>query len=151
MLILFSPAKPRTEQSSYEDLLGSDAMESGTTPKASSSKRRNETEVSSQKDPGHGGGEKVAKVASGGHTSGAGHTGEKAPMGVDGGGHLESGPKPDTILETHKVPESERQPLPTGGGMPAPPATSVQPEVSDTLLAALKSASIVDEHCALMG
>ena len=35
--------------------------------------------------------------------------------------------------------------------MPVPPATSVQPEVSDALLVALKSASIVDEHRALMG
>ena len=60
-------------------------------------------------------------------------------MGVDGGGHPESGPKPDTILETHKVPESHL------------PATSVQPGVPDTLLAALKGASIVDEHRALMG
>ena len=31
------------------------------------------------------------------------------------------------------------------------PATSVQPEVPDALLATLKSASIVDEHHALMG
>ena len=35
--------------------------------------------------------------------------------------------------------------------MLAPLATSVQPEVSDALLVALKSASIVDEHRALMG
>ena len=35
--------------------------------------------------------------------------------------------------------------------MPVPPATSVQPEVSDALLAALKRASIIDEHRALMG
>ena len=35
--------------------------------------------------------------------------------------------------------------------MPVPPATSVQPEVPDTLSAALKSTSIVDEHRALMG
>ena len=35
--------------------------------------------------------------------------------------------------------------------MPVPWATSVQPEVSDALLVALKSASIVDEHRALMG
>ena len=72
-------------------------------------------------------------------------------MGVDGRGHLESGPHPDTILETHKVPESDRRPLSAGGVMPAPPAASVQPEVPDTLLAALKGASIVDEHRALMG
>ena len=32
-----------------------------------------------------------------------------------------------------------------------PPATSVQPEVTGALLAAMKSASIVDEHRALMG
>ena len=35
--------------------------------------------------------------------------------------------------------------------MPVPPATSVQPEVPEALLAALKSASIVDEHRVLMG
>ena len=101
MYILFSPAKPRAEQSSSEDLLGSDAMGSGTLLEASFSKRRTETEVSSQKDPGHGGEEKVAKVASGGHTLGAGHTGEKALVGVDGGGHLKSGPKPDMIRDPY--------------------------------------------------
>ena len=35
--------------------------------------------------------------------------------------------------------------------MPVLPATSVQPEVLDSLLAALKGASIVDEYRALMG
>ena len=35
--------------------------------------------------------------------------------------------------------------------MPTPPAASIQPEVPDTLLDALKGASIVDEHRALMG
>ena len=35
--------------------------------------------------------------------------------------------------------------------MPVPSANSVQPEVPDALLAALKSASIIDEHRALMG
>ena len=35
--------------------------------------------------------------------------------------------------------------------MPVAPATSAQPEVPDTLSAALESASIVEEHCALMG
>ena len=35
--------------------------------------------------------------------------------------------------------------------MPIPPATSVHPEVSDALLVALRDASIVDEHRALMG
>ena len=70
-------------------------------------------------------------------------------MGADGGGHLEFGSQPDAVPDTD--PESSRQPLSAGGGMPVPPAISVQPEVSDALLVALKSASIVDEHRALMG
>ena len=67
-------------------------MESGTPPKAPSPKHVNDTEVLSQKDPGQGGGEKIVKAAPGGQTSGAGHMGEKAPMGVDGGGDLEFSP-----------------------------------------------------------
>ena len=90
-------------------------------------------------------------MAPGGQTSGAGHTGEKAPMDVDGGGYHEFGPRPDTIPETDTAPESGRQPPSAGGGAPVPPATSVQPEVLDTLLAALKSTSVIDEHRALMG
>ena len=39
----------------------------------------------------------------------------------------------------------------TRGGGPASPATSVQPEVQGGLSTTLKSASIVDEHRALMG
>ena len=77
--------------------------------------------------------------------------GEKIPMGVDGGSHLEFGPRPDAIPETNTAPESSRRPPSAGGGVPVPPAISVQPEVPDVLLAALKSASIVDEHRALMG
>ena len=49
------------------------------------------------------------------------------------------------------APESGGQPPKIEGGAPVPPATSAQPEVSDTLSAALKSASIVEEHRALMG
>ena len=126
-------------------------MESGTPPKAPSSKQVNNTEASSQKDPGQGGEEKTVKAAPGGQTSGAGHMGEKIPMGADGGGHLEFGSQPDAIPETNTAPESSRRPPSAGGGVPVPPATSVQPEVSDALLVALKSASIVDEHRALMG
>ena len=60
-------------------------------PKAPSSKLVNNTEASSQKDPGHGGEEKTMKAVPGGQTSWAGHMGEKIPMGADGGGHLEFG------------------------------------------------------------
>ena len=107
------------------------------------------TEASSQKDPGQGGEEKTVKAAPGSQTSGAEHMGEKIPMGADGGGHLEFGSQPGAVLETNTAPESGRRPLPAGGG--GIPATSVQPEVSDALLVALKSASIIDEHGALMG
>ena len=123
-------------------------MESGTPPKAPSSKQVHNTEASSQRDPGQGGEGKTVKAAPGGQTSGAGHMGEKIPMGADGGGHLEFGSQPGAVPETNTAPELGRRPLPAGGGIPA---TSVQPEVSDALLVALKSASIVDEHRALMG
>ena len=72
-------------------------------------------------------------------------------MGVVGGSHLEFGSQPDAIPKTNTAPESSRRPPSAGGVLPVPPAISVQPEVSDALLAALKSASIVDEHRALMG
>ena len=77
--------------------------------------------------------------------------GEKVPMGVDGGGHLEFSPQPYAIPETNTAPESSRRPPSAGGGVPVPPAISVQPEVPDVLLAVLKSASIIDEHRALTG
>ena len=76
--------------------------------------------------------------------------GEKAPMGVVGGSHLEFGPQPDAISETNMVPESGRRPPSARGGVPVPLATSVQPEVPDALLVALKGACVVDEHRALM-
>ena len=83
-------------------------MESGTPPKAPSPKYVNNTEVSSEKDPGQGGGEKIVKAVPGGQTLGAGDMGEKIPMGVDGGGHLEFGSQPDAIPETNAAPESSR-------------------------------------------
>ncbi len=72
-------------------------------------------------------------------------------MSVDGGGDLEFGPQPDTVPETFKAPESGRRPSSAGGGVPVLPSTSIQPEVQDSLSTALKIASIIDEHRALMG
>ena len=126
-------------------------MESGTPPKAPSSKQVHNTEASSQKDPGQGGEEKTVKAAPGSQTSGVEHMGKKIPMGVDGGSHLKFSSQPDAIPETNTAPESSRRPPSAGGGVPVPPAISIQPEVPDALLVALKSASIVDEHRALMG
>ena len=126
-------------------------MESGTPPKAPSSNQVHNTKALSQKDPGQGGKAETAKVAPGGQTAGAGHVGEKIPMGSDSGGDPEFGSPTDVIPETYTDPESRRQPPSAGGGVPVPPATSVNPEVSDALLVALRDASIVDEHRALMG
>ena len=72
-------------------------------------------------------------------------------MIVDGEGDLRFVPQPNTVLETFKAPGSGRQPPFTKGGEPGPPATSVQAELQGGLFTALKSASIIDEHCALMG
>ena len=66
--------------------------------------------------------------------------GAAAPLSVDGGGDLGFGPQPDTVPETFEAPGLDRQLPLTRGGDPAPPATSVQPEVQGSLLTALKSA-----------
>ena len=84
-------------------------------------------------------------------SSAAGLMGEKAPMGTGDGGRIPFGPQPDTIPETYTASESSERPSPKGGGVPVPPVTSVQPEAPDNLLEALRGASIVDEHRALMG
>ena len=72
-------------------------------------------------------------------------------MGTGDEGQVQFGPQPDTVPETYTAPESGEQPSLKGGGMPAPPVTSVQPEAPDNLLEALRGASIVDEHRILMG
>ena len=55
------------------------------------------------------------------------------------------------VPETFEAPGSGRQPPLMEGGEPAPPATSVQPELQGSLSTTLKSAFIIDEHRALMG
>ena len=77
------------------------------------------------------------KAVPGSQTSGAGDMGEKIPIGVDGGGHLEFGPRPDAIPETNTAPESSKRPPSARGGVPVPPVISVQPEAPDHLLEAL--------------
>ena len=67
------------------------------------------------------------------------------------GGHIQFGPLPNTIPETHSALESSEEPPPKGGGAPISPVTSVHPEAPDNLLEALRGASIVVEHRILMG
>ena len=72
-------------------------------------------------------------------------------MDAEGRGRPEFGPQAKTTPETNTARKLGQQPFSTEGGAPIPPVTSVHLEVSDTLLAALQSASIVEEHRTLMG
>ena len=80
-----------------------------------------------------------------------GHMGEQIPMETGDGGHIQLGPQPNTILETYTAPESGKQPPSKEEGTPIPLVTSVHLEALNTLLEALQSASIVEEHRTLMG
>ena len=72
-------------------------------------------------------------------------------METDGGGLDQSGPQPNAILETHMAPESGEQPPLKEEGASAPTVTSTDPEAPNALVEALRRASIVEEHCTLMG
>ena len=126
-------------------------MASGSPPKAPPPELVINTKVSSQRDSVQGGAEKIMKAGPGGQTLRARDMGEKIPIGVAGRDHLEFGPQPDIVSETNMAPELSSRPSSGGEGIPVPPATFSQPEAPGALLAALKSASIIDEHCALMG
>ena len=72
-------------------------------------------------------------------------------MDTDGGSHIQTGPQPNIVPETHAAPEPGQPPLSKGDGAPIPPVASVYPEAPDSLLEALQGASIVEEHHTLMG
>ena len=93
----------------------------------------------------------AAKVAPEGETSAAGNMGEPTPMETGDGGHAQFGPQPNIIPETHTAPESGEQPPSKEGDAPIPPVTSTNTEAPDTLVEALQSATIMEEHHTLMG
>ena len=108
------------------------------------------TEVLSQRTlPGQGEVREAAKTAPKGDTSAAGNMGEPTPMETEDRGHVQFGPQPNVISETHIVPEPNEQP-PSKEGAPTPPATFVNAEAPDTLVRAIQSATIVEEHRTLM-
>ena len=72
-------------------------------------------------------------------------------METDDGGPDQSGPQPNTILETHVAPESSEQPPSKKGRAPTLTATSANPEALNPLMDALQRASVVEEHRTLMG
>ena len=72
-------------------------------------------------------------------------------METSDGGHIQLRTQPNTIPETYTAPESGKKPPSKEGDAPIPPVTSLHPEAPDTLLEALQSTSIVEEHRILMG
>ena len=100
--------------------------------------------------PAQGEAQEAVTVAPEDDTSAAGHMGEQIPMETGDGGHLQFGPQPNTILESYTARESGRQPPLKEGGAPIQPVTSVHLEAPDTLLEAMQSASIFEEHRTLM-
>ena len=132
--------------------MDSKAMASESSPAAHSPTAKGDDEVLSQRTfPGQGEVQEAVRVAPEGDTSAAGHMGEQIPMETGDVGHVQFGPQPDTVPETYTAPESGKQPPSLEGGVPIPLVTSFQPDSLDTLLEALRSASIVEEHCTLMG
>ena len=125
--------------------------DSGTIPAASSPRAMDDTELFSRRIPGQGKTQEAIRAASEGATPATGHMGEQIPMETGDGGHMQFGPQPNTVPETYMAPESGEQPPSSEGGVPILPVIYVQPEALDTLLEALRSASIVEEHRTLMG
>ena len=127
-------------------------MDSGSLPAASSPKAMDDAKVLSRRTcPGQGETQEAVQVVSEGDTSAARHMEEQIPLETGDGGHIQFGPQPNTVPEAHTAPESGKQPPSKEEGAPIPPVTSVHPEALDTLLEALRSASIVEEHRTLMG
>jgi hypothetical protein len=151
--MIFSPAHDLPQQSlSSGNSLAPDMMESESPPRASPPHATDNTEVLSQRtSPGQGEVRKAAETAPEGNASAAGNMGGVIPMETDGGGPNQSGPQPNTAPETHTAPGLSEQPPSKEGGVPTPPASSINPEAPDTLREALRRASVADEHRALMG
>ena len=102
-------------------------MERESPPPASSPTAADNTKVLSRRTrPGQGEVQEAAK-----------NMGEPTPMETGDGGHVQFGPQPNVILETHTVLESEEQPSLREGGVPTILVTSVNAEATATLVTAL--------------
>ena len=112
-------------------------MDSGSLPAASSPKVMDDTDVLSRRTPGQGKMQEAVRAVPEGEISAVGHMGERIPMETGDGCHIQFGPQPNTIPETHTAPESCKQPPSKEGGAPIPLVTSVHPEAPDNLLKVL--------------
>ena len=80
-------------------------------PPAHSPLAKGDDEVLSQRtSPGHGEVREADKTAPEGNASAAENMGGTTPMETDDGGPDQSGPQPNTILETHVALKSSKQP-----------------------------------------
>ena len=111
-------------------------MDSDPVPTATSPRPADDAEVLSQEAPGRG---ETVPEAPQGDLPDSRSKGSKAP------GVSKFGSQPNTAPEPPVVPESGRRPPSKRGKTPVP-VTSVHPEAPDTLLGALRSASIDEEH-----
>ena len=119
-------------------------MESETPPQASPPPRADDPEVSSQRvSPAPGEVRGTINAA----PKAAKDMGGATPMETGHGGPGSSDPQPDTVPETHMVPESDRQPPLQEGET----ATSMNAEAPNKLMDALQGASVLEEHRTLMG
>ena len=115
-------------------------MDSDPVPTATSPHPTNDAEVLSQEAPGRG--ETVLEAPQG----------DLPDSGSRGDGASESykfGPQPNTMADSPAVLGSDRRPPSKRGETPVP-VTSVHPEAPDSLLEALRSASINEEHRTIM-
>ena len=115
-------------------------MNRGSPPTTSTPRPTDNAEVLSQQASSQG---EVILWVPHGDLPEPGYQGSEDPTG------FEFRPQPGTAPEPSMVPVSGRR-SPIKGGQPSVPVSSVQPEAPDTLLEALRSASIAEEHCTIM-
>ena len=115
-------------------------------PTATTPRPADDTEVLSQRLPEQG--EVTLETPQGGIPN-VGHTGYKIPVDHADESRSKPGSQPDTVPEAPIVSDSGRRP-PAREGEPSVPMTSVMPEASDSLLEALRGASMDEEHRTLM-
>ena len=115
-------------------------MDSDPLPTTTSPWPMDNAEVLSQEAPGRG---ETILEAPQGDLPDSRSRGSKAPEGS------EFNPQPNTAPEPLVVPDSDRRPPSKTGKTPVP-VTFVHPEAPDSLLGALRSASIDEEHHTIM-
>ena len=110
-------------------------MASQSPPPAYSPGAGDDTEVLSRRaDPNQGGTQDAVREAPRGEASTAGHMEEMIPTETGEEGHIQFGPQPNMVTETHTAPKSGERPPLKEGGAPIPPVAPVKPGAPDNLM-----------------